>query len=270
MSEKKSTKIHKTFRCQFFLDFFGFIAFSGVSQRWESKNTTKNVLQKNRVEKFLQKKSKTNFLPIFFNQVFGRFSVRGVFQNTIKKHGGKNDPGPFLASDPPTHHGGHRLFFLPAPWSRAYAVIHSCRGLPCVPAWTCYEPHVVWGRAGPNAQWGGVLTARSRSPRRLRTQEEQEPRSRSRSRSYSPMVARSQLQLQLRSTTAYRSRGAYRSAFDRPPMRAPRGAAPSALSDSLSKGPLKKRLKKTRTKNKSGERRPVTDRLPFFFFLGAR
>jgi hypothetical protein len=34
--------------------FFGFIAFSGVSQRWDIKNTTKNVLQKNRVEKFLQ------------------------------------------------------------------------------------------------------------------------------------------------------------------------------------------------------------------------
>jgi hypothetical protein len=37
--------------------FFCFIAFSGVSRRWEfkSKGTTKNVLQKNRVEKNLQK-----------------------------------------------------------------------------------------------------------------------------------------------------------------------------------------------------------------------
>jgi hypothetical protein len=39
--------------------------FSGVSQRWEFKNTTKNVLQKNRIEKFLQKnrqnRSKTDF-----------------------------------------------------------------------------------------------------------------------------------------------------------------------------------------------------------------
>jgi hypothetical protein len=31
--------------------------------------------------------------------------VRGV-----KKTHTKSDPGPFLASDPPTYHGGHRLF----------------------------------------------------------------------------------------------------------------------------------------------------------------
>jgi hypothetical protein len=55
------------FRCQFFLDFFCFIVFSGAPQRWEFKGTTKNVLQKNRVEKFLQKnrqKSKTDFFSI--------------------------------------------------------------------------------------------------------------------------------------------------------------------------------------------------------------
>jgi hypothetical protein len=63
----------KTFRCQFFLDFFGFIAVSGVSQRWEFKNTTKTRLKIN--------------------------------------IGKKSDPGPFLASDPPTHHGGHRFVF---------------------------------------------------------------------------------------------------------------------------------------------------------------
>jgi hypothetical protein len=51
---KKIDRIQKL-RCQFSLDFFGFIAFSDVSQRWEFKNTTKNSSQKNGVEKVLQK-----------------------------------------------------------------------------------------------------------------------------------------------------------------------------------------------------------------------
>jgi hypothetical protein len=40
-----------------FLRFFVcFVVFSGVSQRWEFNGTTKNVLPKNRAEKFLPKK----------------------------------------------------------------------------------------------------------------------------------------------------------------------------------------------------------------------
>jgi hypothetical protein len=54
MSKTFPKKIDK-FRCQFFLDFFGFIAFSGVSQQWEIKHTRKNVLQKKCVEKLLLK-----------------------------------------------------------------------------------------------------------------------------------------------------------------------------------------------------------------------
>jgi hypothetical protein len=46
--------------------FFGFIAFSGVSQRWEFKNTTKTVLQENRVKKVFTKKSGGDPKPIFF------------------------------------------------------------------------------------------------------------------------------------------------------------------------------------------------------------
>jgi UDP-N-acetylglucosamine:LPS N-acetylglucosamine transferase len=38
-----------------FLNFFGFIVLPGVYRRWEFKSTTKNVLQKGRVEKFLPK-----------------------------------------------------------------------------------------------------------------------------------------------------------------------------------------------------------------------
>jgi hypothetical protein len=86
--------------------FLGIFAFSGVSQRWEFKNTTKNVLQNNCVENKLLKPT-SNLKPICFSNllyhVFRRFSVRAV-----RKHSGL-----FLASDPPTHHGGHRLF-LPA------------------------------------------------------------------------------------------------------------------------------------------------------------
>jgi hypothetical protein len=52
-SRENSQKIDKI-SMLFFLDFFCFIAFSGASLRWEFKNTTKNVLQNNRVEKFLQ------------------------------------------------------------------------------------------------------------------------------------------------------------------------------------------------------------------------
>jgi hypothetical protein len=48
--------------------------------QWESKSTTKNFLQTNRVEKLNQKPTKlqNRFFLHFFNHVFGRFSVRGV------------------------------------------------------------------------------------------------------------------------------------------------------------------------------------------------
>jgi hypothetical protein len=68
-------------------------------------------LQKNRVEK-----SKTDFFSILFYHVFGRFSVRGVQKHDKKiSKINKSDPSPFLASDPPTHHGGHRFLFIGGP-----------------------------------------------------------------------------------------------------------------------------------------------------------
>jgi hypothetical protein len=48
----------KNIRCQFFLDCFCFIAFSGVFQRWEFKNTKKNVLQNNSCRKVYPKSSR--------------------------------------------------------------------------------------------------------------------------------------------------------------------------------------------------------------------
>jgi hypothetical protein len=81
---RKFSENRQKLRCQFFLNFFGFIkltfiAFSGVTWRWEFKNTTKNVLQKTSCRKVFTKKSTKNPKPIFprlFYHVFGRFSVR--------------------------------------------------------------------------------------------------------------------------------------------------------------------------------------------------
>jgi hypothetical protein len=81
-----------------------------------SKALQKTFCKKNHVEKFLQKidqKSKTDFFSILFYHVFGRFLVRGVQTKYLKN---KSDPGPFLASDPPTT--GVTDFLLVAPWCR--------------------------------------------------------------------------------------------------------------------------------------------------------
>jgi hypothetical protein len=87
MSKTFSDKNRQKFRCHFFLGFFCFVAFPGVSQRWEFKDTTKNVLETDRVEKFLQKnrpKIQNRLFPGFFYHVFGRFSVRGVQKHDQK------------------------------------------------------------------------------------------------------------------------------------------------------------------------------------------
>jgi hypothetical protein len=73
--EKKIRKIDKNFDVSFSSTFFGFIAFSGVFQRWEFKNTTKNVLQKKSCRKVFNKKfdqkSKTDFFSIFLITFLG-------------------------------------------------------------------------------------------------------------------------------------------------------------------------------------------------------
>jgi hypothetical protein len=105
------------FLCQFFLDFFCFIATSGVFQRWEFKNTTKTFCKKIVSKSFYQKfdrKSKTDFFSVFFNLLsrFWAFLGEGSSKTRLEKYRkNKSDPSPFLASDPPTHHGGHQFFF---------------------------------------------------------------------------------------------------------------------------------------------------------------
>jgi hypothetical protein len=70
---KRNPKTSTKNRCQCFLDFFRFIALLGVFQRREFKSTTKNVLQKNRVEKFLQKVRPKIQNRFFLEIVFSRF-----------------------------------------------------------------------------------------------------------------------------------------------------------------------------------------------------
>jgi hypothetical protein len=120
MSKTPSQKIDKNFDVSFprfflFYRVFGCFSAMGVQKHYTLQ---KNVLQKNRVERFYKKfdqKSKTDFFSIFSNRIFGRFSVRGV-QNTIKKYRKfKSDPIAFSYPHPPTHHRGRRFFFAPWP-----------------------------------------------------------------------------------------------------------------------------------------------------------
>jgi hypothetical protein len=70
--------------------FFGFIAFSGVSQRWESKALQKTFCQAIASKSFYkrtEKKSEADIFSVLLDRVFGRSSVRG-----FQKHGKKYRP----------------------------------------------------------------------------------------------------------------------------------------------------------------------------------
>jgi hypothetical protein len=76
------------------------------------KNTT--ILQNKSCRKVFTKKSTKNPKPICSRFCLSRFwaFVGGGSSKTQKKYREKKtDPGRFLASDPPTHHGGHRFVF---------------------------------------------------------------------------------------------------------------------------------------------------------------
>jgi hypothetical protein len=93
----------------------------------------KKRLTKNRVERLLQKSTKQNKTVFFLGFVLSRFWAffgEASSKTRIKGiRGNKSDPGPFLASDPPTHHGGRLKFFAdplglsPSPVPPARAVI---------------------------------------------------------------------------------------------------------------------------------------------------
>jgi hypothetical protein len=99
---------------------FCFIAFSGVSQRWEFKNTTKIVLQKKSCRKVFCKKIDKNPKPIFLDLFYdvrnalGRFSVRGVQKRHLKTYIPQKKPALVLfwpLTHPPTT-GVTGFFFL--------------------------------------------------------------------------------------------------------------------------------------------------------------
>jgi hypothetical protein len=94
-----------------------FIAFSGVSQRREFKNTTKNVLQNDRVEKFLQnnrQKVQNQFLLDFsFITFLGVSRLKMRLKNWKKT---LSCPGIFWPPrNQPTTHVGVRDFALCGP-----------------------------------------------------------------------------------------------------------------------------------------------------------
>jgi hypothetical protein len=98
-------------RCQFILKKMFYRVFGCFSAMGVQKHHKKRFTEKNRVEKFLQKNRPKQFFLDFFYHVFWRFTVRGVHKHDKKYQKTKSYRSPFLASDPPTHHGGPRLFF---------------------------------------------------------------------------------------------------------------------------------------------------------------
>jgi hypothetical protein len=118
-------KNRQNFDVSFSSTFFVLSRFRVFLSDGSSKALQKTLYKRNRVEKFVQKnrlKSKTDFVSILFNHVFGRFSVRGVKKHDKKYRQNKSDPVPFSYSEPPTHHGGHRLSFFCRPLARSALV----------------------------------------------------------------------------------------------------------------------------------------------------
>jgi hypothetical protein len=80
-----------------------------------SSNTKKNTICKEIVPKSFYKKIEINKIkPLFldlFSSRFWAFLGEGSSKTPLKTSENKSDPGPFLASDPSAHHGGHRFVF---------------------------------------------------------------------------------------------------------------------------------------------------------------
>jgi hypothetical protein len=104
----------KNFDVSFSSTVFGLSRFRVFFSDGSSKTLQKTFCKEDRVEKLLQKnrpKIQNRFFLDLFYHVFGRFSVRGDQKHDKKISKNESDPSPFLASDPPTHHGGPRCFF---------------------------------------------------------------------------------------------------------------------------------------------------------------
>jgi hypothetical protein len=126
MSKTFPQKIDKNVDLSFPATLFVLSRFRVFLSDRSSKTLQTTFCKYNRVEKLLQKnrqKKRNRFFSVLFYHVFGHFSVRGVqkYHTQISKN--KSDPGPFLASDPPTHHGPP-IFSGAAP-PLAAAIVHS-------------------------------------------------------------------------------------------------------------------------------------------------
>jgi hypothetical protein len=119
MSKTFSEKIDKNVDVSFSSTFFLFYRIFGCFSAMGVQKHYKKVLQKKSCRKVFTKKSTRSPKPTFSRFLFITFlgvSRQGEFKNTIKKYRkNKSDPSPFLASDPPTHYGGHRFFFIGGP-----------------------------------------------------------------------------------------------------------------------------------------------------------
>jgi hypothetical protein len=135
MSKTFSEKIVKISMSVFPRLIFCFIAFSGVSQRWEFKNTTKCVLQKGSCRKVFTKKStkknKTDLFSIFFITfwAFLREGSSKTRQNNLEKK--LISPGTFFffgprgpRNQPTTNHVNTSTW-------RSSAKHHCFWGAPC-------------------------------------------------------------------------------------------------------------------------------------------
>jgi hypothetical protein len=130
--ENFSPKNRQKFRCQFFLEFFVLSRFRVFLSDESSKTLQKTFTTKNVSKSFYKKfdqKSKTDFFLDFFYHVFGCFSVTGAQKHDKKNRKNKPDPIPFSYFDPPSHHGGPRLFFLPAPWALQFLLLEWARAV---------------------------------------------------------------------------------------------------------------------------------------------
>jgi hypothetical protein len=102
-------------RLRLFYRVFGCFSATGVQKHYK-KRFTKKIVSKSFYKKFDQK-SQTDFFSIFFLSPLWAFLDEGSPKTRYKKYRkNKSDTSPFSYSDPPTHHGGPRFFFLPAPW----------------------------------------------------------------------------------------------------------------------------------------------------------
>jgi hypothetical protein len=115
----------KLFRSQFFLDIFVSSRLQVFLSDGSEQQSCPNVFTK-------QSTKKTK--PFFFSICFITFlsvSRSGEFKNTIKTPLKQNLTLVLfclLASDPPTHHGGHRFVFVSPLHVKPYTISISCKG----------------------------------------------------------------------------------------------------------------------------------------------